>query len=61
MKGMCHECYSSGVELTLTEVQKTENNPIGPVLLPLCKKCRETENDLESQSKLYIAQLKKNC
>ena len=40
MKGMCHLCHSSGVELVLTEVESTVENPVGVVLVPVCDKCR---------------------
>jgi len=37
LKGLCHQCYTSGVELVLTEVSK---NDAGISEIPLCDKCR---------------------
>jgi len=37
MIGLCHQCYTSGVELILTEVGK---NDAGISEIPLCEKCR---------------------
>ena len=39
--GMCDIYYTSGVEIILTEVKGTIQNPLGTVMLPLCEKCRE--------------------
>ncbi len=41
MKGMCHQCYSIKVELVLTEVEGTIDNPTGISEIPLCDKCRD--------------------
>ena len=41
MIGMCHGCYALRVKLVLTEVHGTVENPMGTMLVPLCKKCRE--------------------
>ena len=41
MKGMCHKCYSSGVELCLIDEENTVSNPMGIVQVPVCEKCKE--------------------
>jgi len=38
MIGLCHRCFTSGVELVLTQVVK---NDIGISEVPLCDKCRK--------------------
>jgi len=38
MKGLCQKCYTSGIEVMLTEVAKNE---IGITEIPLCDNCRD--------------------
>ncbi|MDH3735808.1 MAG: hypothetical protein OEQ94_02160 [Nitrosopumilus sp.] len=41
MKGMCHQCYTSGIGLNLTEINGMVENQLGSVFIPLCDKCRK--------------------
>ena len=41
MKGMCHQCYSSNVQLEMVEMKNTIQDPMGSVIIPLCAECKE--------------------
>jgi len=41
MKGMCHVCYASGVELELVEVKSKIQTLDETVKVPICEKCRK--------------------